>query len=155
MIRGASVICSIEGAGVVAVAVAAEACRHCRQTYCGAGLMERRSCFAAGWRRSLGAMSGCCGCGCRLYFEVQQLVSECIAVREEQSNASRSRSLAPHLHPRRVRKLSLEVSVAPPVACATPQSTHTPPSDRHVHQLSNKVFVQVSRFTRLYSAISC
>jgi hypothetical protein len=59
---GAWVICSIEGAGVVAVAVAAEACRHCRQTYCGAGLMERRSCFAAGWRRNLGAMLGCCDC---------------------------------------------------------------------------------------------
>jgi hypothetical protein len=66
--RDACVICSIEGAGVVAVAVAAEACRHCQQTYCGAGLRERRSCFAAGWRRSLGAILGCCGFECLCYF---------------------------------------------------------------------------------------
>jgi hypothetical protein len=70
---GACVIWSIEGAGVVALAVAAEACRHCLQTYCGAGLRERRSCFAAGWRRSRGAMLGCCESGYwMLYFEVQR-----------------------------------------------------------------------------------
>lgn len=54
--RDACVICSMGGAGVVALAVVAEACRHCQQTYCGAGLMERRRCFEAGWRRSLGAI---------------------------------------------------------------------------------------------------
>jgi hypothetical protein len=48
----------MDGAGVVALAVAADACRHCQQTYCGAALVVRRSCFAAVWRRSLGAMVG-------------------------------------------------------------------------------------------------
>ena len=58
---GALVICSMDGAGVVALAVAADACLHWKQTYCVAGLVVRRICFAARWRCSLGAMvgSGC------------------------------------------------------------------------------------------------
>lgn len=54
--RGALVICSMDGAGVVALAVAADACRHWKQTYCVAGVVVRRTCFAARWRCSLGAM---------------------------------------------------------------------------------------------------
>jgi hypothetical protein len=56
MTRGALVICSMDGAGVVALAVAADACRHWKQTYCVAGLVVRRICFAARWRCNLGAM---------------------------------------------------------------------------------------------------
>ena len=56
--RGALVICSMVGAGVVALAVAADACRHWKQTYCVAGVVVRRTCFAARWRCSLGAMVG-------------------------------------------------------------------------------------------------
>ena len=102
--RDACVICSIEGAGVVAVAVAAEACRHCQQTYCGAGLMESRSCFAAGWRRSLGAMLGYCGCGWMRCIRrsssrvvdkhCERRAIQCFPI------AQRSTSLA---HPRRVK----------------------------------------------------
>lgn len=55
--REACVIWSMGGAGVVALAVAADACRHCQQTYCGAGVCVRRSCFAD-WRRILGAILG-------------------------------------------------------------------------------------------------
>jgi len=58
MTGGALVICSMDGAGVVALAVAADACRHWKQTYCVAGLDVRRICFAARWRCSLGAMVG-------------------------------------------------------------------------------------------------
>lgn len=59
--RGAVIICSMDGAGVVALAVAADACLHWKQTYCVAGVVVRRSCFAACWRCSLGAMldGGC------------------------------------------------------------------------------------------------
>ena len=55
---GALVICSMDAAGVVALAVAADACRHWKQTYCVAGVLVRRSCFAARWRCSLGAIVG-------------------------------------------------------------------------------------------------
>ena len=86
------------------MAVAAEACRHCQQTYCGAGLMESRSCFAAGWRRSLGAMLGYCGCGWMRCIRrsssrvvdkhCERRAIQCFPI------AQRSTSLA---HPRRVK----------------------------------------------------
>ena len=60
---GALVICSMDGAGVVALAVAADACLHWKQTDCVAGVVVRRTCFAARWRCSLGAIVGG-GCVC-------------------------------------------------------------------------------------------
>lgn len=81
----------MDGAGVVALAVAADACRHCKQTYCGAELVVRRSCFAACWRRSLGAMVG--GMGYCIVYGMRQISSR-VAVREEQVNASQSSGAA-------------------------------------------------------------
>lgn len=54
--RGACVIWSMGGAGVVALAAAVDACRHCQQTYCGARVVvaARRSCFD--WRRNRGGI---------------------------------------------------------------------------------------------------
>jgi hypothetical protein len=60
---GALVICSMDGAGIVALAVAADAYLHWKQTYWVAGVVVRRTCFAARWRCSLGAIVGG-GCVC-------------------------------------------------------------------------------------------
>ena len=151
--RDACVICSIEGAGVVAVAVAAEACRHCQQTYCGAGLTESRSCFAAGWRRSLGAMLGYCACGWMRCIRrsssrvvdkhCERRAIQCFPI------AQRSTSLA---HPRRVKSQEVwtgEMCGTSGVACATPQScpfdSHPAQSDRHHSMHFNcRIFAQVS-----------
>ena len=88
---GALVICSIDGAGVVALAVAADACRHWKQTYCVAGVVVRRTCFAACWRLSLGAIVG----GVCVYV-VGELSTKArmVAAREEQINASQSSGAA-------------------------------------------------------------
>lgn len=83
--RGALAICSMDGAGVVALAVAADACRHWKQTYCVAGVVVRRTCFAARWRCSLGAMVG--GDVYVSSVVLRQLIGV-LAAREEQVNAS-------------------------------------------------------------------